>query len=77
MRYTDENPQGDPGSDPSQPAVPPTGTGGGGECGPGMVPESIGGDGNWRTAGPGECIDQAEFNRRVDLNIQNLSLIHI
>lgn len=73
MRYTDENPQGDPGNDPSSPAVPPTlpGGGGGGGCGAGMGPETIGADGNWKTAAPGECIDEAEWNRRVDLNIKN------
>lgn len=50
---------------------PPGGSPGGGGCGAGTVPESIGADGNWRTPAPGECIDQAEFNRRVDLNIKN------
>lgn len=49
---------------------PIAGAGGGG-CGAGTVPETIGADGNWRTANPGECIDMAEFNRRVDLNIKN------
>lgn len=73
--------------DPENPYEPETGTGpnpgetggrwddpvagGGGGCGAGTVPETIGADGNWRSAGPGECIDQSEFNRRVDLNIRN------
>ena len=55
--------------DPYEP--PDTGGGGGTGCGPGTVPESIGADGNWRTAGPGECISQEEFNKRVDLNVKN------
>lgn len=42
-----------------------------GACPSGSVPETVGADGNWRTAGAGECIDMAEYNRRVDLNISN------
>lgn len=61
----------DPGGGPYDPGVPGTAPGGDGACGPGTVPESIGADGNWRTAAPGECIGQDEFNRRVNLNIQN------
>ena len=60
--------------DPFEPAPDagiPLGGGGGGGCGAGTVPESIGADGNWRTAGPGECIDMAEYNKRVDMNIKN------
>jgi hypothetical protein len=53
------------------PDDPGTGSAPGSGCGAGQVPESIGADGNWRTAGPGECISQDEFNRRVDLNIRN------
>lgn len=61
-----------PGNDypPGDPPPNDGGVGGGG-CEGGTVPESIGADGNWRTPAPGECIDPAEFNRRVDLNIQN------
>lgn len=71
MRYTDENPN-DPNNPDSSVYVPPTGEGGGGGgCGAGTVPETIGADGNWRTAGAGECIDLAEYNKRVDLNIKN------
>ena len=55
--------------DPYEP--PDTGGGGSTGCGPGTVPESIGADGNWRTAQPGECIPEDEFRRRVDLNIRN------
>lgn len=52
---------------------PPGGSSGGdsGACPAGMVPESIGADGNWRTASPGECISQAEFDSRVDRNIRD------
>lgn len=59
------------GGDPGNPDTPGTAPQGQGSCGPGTVPESIGADGNWRTAAPGECISQEEFNRRVNLNVQN------
>lgn len=65
----DQAPEDHGGFDPAPDAGIPLGEGGG--CGPGTVPESIGADGNWRTAQPGECIDMAEFNKRVDLNIKN------
>lgn len=55
---------------PNDPETPPGG-GQTGACPAGTQPETVGADGNWRTAAPGECIDSGEWNRRVDLNIRN------